>query len=214
MIQCETFLEQLQDYLDEFLSESSRTQMETHLGDCSSCREELTAFQTIMRDASQLPLSMEPERDLWEGIAAQIESPASSNVTQFPSRSRVYLRHGLAIAASFIMVTGVAFFTLTKPTPPGPDLPEGDPVAEAFEEDYVAAKDVLLAALEERREELPEDILATVEENLSIIEDAMVDINRALVEHPDDPKLKQMLQSARQTDLDVLQVAIQMENDS
>jgi len=211
MIHCETFLEQLQDYLDEFLSEQSRTEMETHLGECSSCREELTAFQTIMRETSQLPASIEPERDLWDGIIAMIESDTPSNVVSFSSRSRRIVRGSFAAAAGFVFVAGIAFFTLTVPY-----VEEGEkpPVADAFEEEYKNAKAVLLNALEERREQLPEDILATVEENLGIIEDAMVDINRALAEHPDDPKLKQMLQSARQTDLDVLQTAIKMENDS
>jgi hypothetical protein len=214
MIACGTFLEQLQDYLDEFLSETDRTEMETHLGGCDSCREELTAFQHIMHEASQLPQSIEPDRDLWEGIVSRIETEAAPNVVSFPGRARVVLKRGLAVAAGFMVISTVAFYALTEPYEKPTTLTVETPEVDLLKHEYESAKTVLLNALEERREELPEDVLATVEENLSIIENAMVDIGRALEDHPDDPKLKQMLQSARQTDLDVLQVAIQMENDS
>ena len=63
----------LYDYLDEALSPGQVQAVEAHLADCAECREEVEALSTILTEAKRLPKAIEPERDLWPDIDAQLD---------------------------------------------------------------------------------------------------------------------------------------------
>jgi hypothetical protein len=85
--------------------------------------------------------------------------------------------------------------------------------AQKFEHEYLQASDELRNALNEKKADLSPEMLAVIEENLSIIEDAVVDINRAIENNPNNEGLEQKLHAAYRTEVTLLRQAVQMEDD-
>lgn len=109
--------EQLNDYVDGLLSSDEQRAVESHLSACSECREELDSVKRLLRRSSQLPKTIRPERDLWQGIERRIrEVPGEAPVLPMEfgrqkkllpqSGSARWLRPVLA-AAAFIAVATI-----------------------------------------------------------------------------------------------------------
>jgi hypothetical protein len=102
------------DYIEGDLELPQRRAVELHLGECVRCTSLLRDIDAIRRDAASLP-NLEPGRDLWDGIAARIETP----VITLPQRAPVRLREsrrlqlGLAAAGLVALTAGVTY-TLTR----------------------------------------------------------------------------------------------------
>lgn len=67
---CERFLDLIDDFADSALTRAERFKMEQHLATCGGCREEFGALQGL-RDISAVAVDL-PDRDLWPDIAAGI----------------------------------------------------------------------------------------------------------------------------------------------
>lgn len=103
----------LAEYLEGALDRPSRNAAEAHLGECLRCASLVCDLQNIRRDAAKLPV-LEPSRDLWEGIAARIETPVirlEPRVEPVVTSPR-WVRLGLA-AAGLVAVTAGATYLLT-----------------------------------------------------------------------------------------------------
>ena len=72
-ISCEQFAEQLADYLESDAS-GSRGAMEAHAAQCAECGALLADLRELRVNAAALAPRV-PQRDLWPGIAARIETP-------------------------------------------------------------------------------------------------------------------------------------------
>ena len=170
-------------------------------------------MRTILADAANLPPVM-PERNLWIDIESSIQR-SQKNILPFPVARKRILQ--LVVAAAAVLIVVMLGDTPTKPEP-GKKIvthvqtPEEIERAQ-LEAEYALAKDSLMNALDARKDELSPDMLTTIEENLNIIENAVVDINRALATNPNDPQLERMLHAAYQSEVTLLQHAVQMEND-
>jgi uncharacterized membrane protein YccC len=79
-----------------------------------------------------------------------------------------------------------------------------DPALAAMERDYQAAANALLAALQERKDELEPETLASVERNLAVIDEALAELHRALEKDPARPELGRMLVWTHRKRVDVL----------
>jgi hypothetical protein len=123
-ISCEQFAEQLADYLESDASEATRVAIESHAASCAECGALLADLRELRVNAAALAPRV-PQRDLWAGIAARIETPV---VELSPSgrldpinvegdrrtrriRQRVWT--GLA-AAGLVAVTATITHQLTK----------------------------------------------------------------------------------------------------
>ena len=117
---CDQFASALADYLESDVSEATRVAVETHAASCAECGALLADLRELRVKAAALP-TRAPERDLWAGIAARIETPvveiSSSGQSDGWSRrharkmSRVWM--GLA-AAGLVAVTATITHQLTK----------------------------------------------------------------------------------------------------
>jgi hypothetical protein len=218
---CAEMDERLDAWVDGALPEAEGREVEAHLAGCAACREEERRLREILVHAAALPRSVTPARDLWPGIAREIERGRS---WAWPGLAA--WQPMLAVAAAVVVTLTAVFFGTQAPAPvhtvaiPGPAADAGyrlqpaavitDPGLAAMEEDYQDAANALLAALQERRGEIEPETLATVESNLAVIDEALANIHRALEKDPDRPELGRMLVSTHQKRVDVLRKMVRL----
>ena len=110
---CEVVDAHLAAWLEGDLPRETRQAVGVHLGECLRCAALVRDLSAIRRDAANLP-ELEPSRDLWDGIAARIETPVYDIGASRDrgARRRQYLRQGL-IAAGLVAVTAGVTYTVT-----------------------------------------------------------------------------------------------------
>lgn len=218
-MKCKKVSEQLHDAIDGLLAEDAQQAFTDHLASCDSCREEYAFMKNILDETAELPKSIQPDRDLWDGILAKLDTkPESVNVVTFPKQIKRWAPM-VAVAALILVVASLQSFGPNSATDPiakeNPSLSANAPDEKivALEAQYSDARTTLMQALDARKQELPEELVATIEENLNIIENAVVDINRALTENPGNPELERMLHAAYQSEVSLLQAVVGVESD-
>ncbi len=211
-MRCDEARDRIDDYVDGALDEAAFQEMELHLAGCAECRAEERALRALLAHAAALPDEMAPARDLWPGIEARLDE------------ARPWWRRpgwtgwaaGLAAAAGVALALSAA---LHGPGPGGPPasgptlvpaaLRSEDPVA-AAEREYARAAAELMAALEQRRDRLPPETLASVERDLRSIDAALTEVRRALAADPANPGLNHLLTSTHQRKVEVLQQVLKL----
>ena len=154
-----------------------------------------------------LPRSVEPARDLWPAIEAQLEPRAGRG-------SRAWL---WAAAAGVLLVVGSSLMTaalLQREQPRVAQAPaaRSEPAytTAAFGPGYTlgpaydAARRDLLRTLSARIDHLPPDARRQLENNLTLIRRASAEVNAALALSPGDPLLEELLINIYQDELAVL----------
>lgn len=223
-MKCVQTIECINDAIDGALTDELQRAFDAHLAECESCRAEYALMTSILTEASTLTASIQPDRDLWPGIELRIaHTEQESNVVGFPGRSFLRWAPLAAAAAVLLIALGTQLGPVSAPVVP-PEVvavnspePDSEPievdgtsvVLAGMEADYAQARETLLEALEARKDELPEDLVNTIEENLNIIENAVVDIHRALEDSPESPELKRMLHAAYRSEMTLLQTVVQ-----
>jgi hypothetical protein len=117
---CDQFAEALADYLEPGANDVIRVAVEAHAAKCAECGALLADLRELRVKAAALPPRV-PQRDLWAGIAARIETPVveitpSGRLDGWTGRrerrmSRMWT--GLA-AAGLVAVTATVTHQLTK----------------------------------------------------------------------------------------------------
>ncbi len=169
---------------------------------------ERAALDALLARARALPHEIEPERELWLGIRNRIglaREAAPPRSRLFGARLSVPVWAAGAAAALLVATTvGTALWLRS-----GPSL--DDPAAVAALADSLRDRDGtsgvhqdLLALLEERRAELPPEVVAAVEKNLAEIDRAIAEIHVAFEEHPDNSALRFLLAEAYRREADML----------
>jgi hypothetical protein len=158
---------------------------------------------------ARLPQAIEPGRDLWPQIEAQLA----------PREVRRERRWLWPAAAAVLLVVGSSLITaqLLKPEAPtvarqpAPRPAPGDTFAAAafgpgqsLGPTYDAARQELVRSLSARIERLPPDARRQLEKNLAELHRASAEINAALELSPGDPLLEELLLNAYQDELAVL----------
>ncbi len=73
---CQSYKELMMAYLDNELNEEQRRAFEHHLAECSECKKEIAAFETLKKITDNVTL-VEPEDRMWEqywgGVYNRIE---------------------------------------------------------------------------------------------------------------------------------------------
>src|SRR5436190_13380132 len=83
--------DKLSEYLDDELSASERTAVESHLAGCAECTRLLADLKRIVARAQAIE-PRPPQTDLWHAVAAQIEQRSAGNpghVVVFGARRRI-----------------------------------------------------------------------------------------------------------------------------
>jgi len=125
-ITCELFAERLADYLESDADATTRAALDAHAARCAGCGALLADLRRLRTEAAALP-ALAPERDLWAGIAARIETPVveiapGGHAAPWTGRRRLNpLWMGIA-AAALVAVTATITQRVTRQpvaTPPG-----------------------------------------------------------------------------------------------
>jgi len=153
--------------------------------------------------AQRLATEISPTRDLWPGIADAIATPRRPGWTpMFAQAAAVVMLIAASSAVTYVTVKGPQQ-AVTQVTP---EL--------AFERasfgshnlgpGFQDARNVLAAELDVELARLSPAARDDVEANLEIVQKAIVDINRALEQDPDNVLLQERLLSAYMDELSVL----------
>ena len=158
------------------------------------------AVADLLARARALPQEAEPRRDLWSGIQNRIAAGSEPAVPgPRPGWASVFPRPRLAAAFGGALVAATALLTLWLATPPGldPVRDAGAIAARARAEHGVSEiRSGLLAILEQRRDELPAETVASLQESLGAIDRAIADVYVALEANPDNHALRYLLAEA------------------
>jgi hypothetical protein len=169
---------------------------------------EQAATDALRERARALPREADPQRDLWLGIRNRIEqSDAAPHVPARVWRARIQVPVWAASAAAALVVVIAIGTGLWISRPPSLD----DPAAVRALADSLRDRDGmsemrqnLLALLDERRAELPPEVVAAVEKNLGEIDRAIAEIHLAFREHPNNAALQFLLAEAYHREADML----------
>jgi len=170
--------------------------------------------ETLDRRLQALSAEIDPPRDLWPAIAAELEPRRAS-------AKRSWLSQAAAAAVLVIASSAVTTVWLRQQTHPVAQVaPPSQPPANvtmmpaarhaafgpshALDADYLKARAQLAQMLDERIGRLPPSARQKVELNLAEMRRAADEINRALATAPGDPLLEELLLTTYQEELAVL----------
>jgi len=166
-----------------------------------------------------LPREVRPERDLWSGIRADIES--SAPLVPATSASRPWMR----LAAGFLLMvaSSVVTYVITqqaaqekvlqaqhaaevtvRQAPAVAVMPASFGGQEAMSAEYLRARTTLDAEFQRQVATLPPVTRAKLERNLADLRRAASEISATLAEHPSHPLLQELLLSTYQSELALL----------
>lgn len=226
-------LERLDDYVGGELSPREERDIRRHLMQCDACRAEELALRALLDEAAALPESLDPPRDLWQGIAprlqARVAAPAErlDEVRVIGPRPVRPLPWWMQAAAVVALVVTTSLVTMrvagddedTVVLPPqqaqGPARTATGPAAALVnfapaEQEYEKAIGDLVTVLDEHRDRLAPETAAALEANLRIIDQAIRESREALARDPHSPELARMLSDAYGAKLNVLRRAVSL----
>ena len=175
---------------------------------------------------ASLPRDVPPERDLWQGIQAEIaKTPIVTDtapVVHFASRRWLQIAAGLLL----VLATSFTTFVVTRQSmekdaamqmaqqqqsqqqvpmaaPPLNAMPASFG-PEVLGADYMKARSDLNQRFEERIKTLSPSTRAKLERNLADLRQAADEISKTLSENPSDPLLQDLLMSTYQRELQLL----------
>ncbi|WP_129775831.1 hypothetical protein [Peristeroidobacter soli] len=174
---------------------------------------------------ASLPKDVQPERDLWQGIQAEIgKTPVVTDtapVVHFSSTRWFQIAAGVLL----VLATSFTTFVITRnsvekdaavqiaraqqqaPVPTATAPLNAMPASfgtEALGADYLKARSELDQRFAERMKTLPPSTRAKLERNLADLRHAANEISATLAENPSDPLLQDLLMSTYQRELQLL----------
>ena len=201
----DTFAERLSEYLDGDLSPSERAAIDAHLTECAACQATFDQLRHVVARAQMLEDSA-PDRDLWGDIATRIRATPSARVSVFKRMvtSRLsFTLPQLAAASLALMLLSGGLVWMAKSGDPRADF---QPVSAAPQKTDRA--DDALTALEKtfeaRRASLDPDTVRVLDQNLALLDRAVEDCRRALVDDPSNPYVSAHLTDVREQKLALL----------
>ncbi|HUH13672.1 MAG TPA: zf-HC2 domain-containing protein [Longimicrobiales bacterium] len=217
----------LNDFVDGLLPAQDAKAVAEHLDRCDECAAEVAGLREILADARTLPLAIEPDRDLWHGIAARLERPPVLELGAARARrtglgrtpGRWPTRFVLAAAAGLLVVASSTVTLLVVrgrgegpvATVAAPPTPDGLHLVSQVEGGYAGAVDALESSLASRRQELQPETVAVIEENLAIIDRAIAEASAALSRDPANLELAHRLRYAYRHKVELLERAVKLQ---
>lgn len=200
-------------HMDGELAVEKAWQVEEHLAGCEVCAAQFREMQRLRDRVGALADSVEPAEDLWPAIHARLGEQDELAAARERRRGRLGRGAVLAgtIAATFVLGVGIGRMApggnraepaeIAVAPAPAADVRLASNVEDPV---YTSAVADLEAILDEVRDQLQPETVATVEENLDIIDRAIADAEAALVADPASETLYKHLADIRQRKLRLL----------
>jgi len=166
----------------------------------------------VLARVASLPESVEPARDLWPEIRAQLQAQPAPQATDAP-RGLSWswaLAAGVAIASVSVLFTWMAVkapdeaalqVAAVQPTPVEALQPVSWGQYARLGPEYLETRAEMLELFRARLATLPDDVRLRVEEDLAAIQKAADDIDAALAEDPSSRLLNRLLLSTYQEEM-------------
>lgn len=219
---CHEFRTIIHEHLDGDLPRLQADEARLHLDECLQCRREAERLERILRAAAELPPEMEPARDLWQGIEAGILRQEDAGAASPGAAWRGW--PAALLAAAVVIVLAAAGLMATRLIPraggqasaPAPEevAPaataggRGGELGEAGRA-LLEAKQDLREAFARQRDSLSPETIRKVDENLRLIESAVLEIETSLAKDPGNRQLKRLLVAAQQREVAMLRKVTQ-----
>jgi len=207
------WVERLSEYVDADLEAQDVRALEAHLANCPTCQAALADLRLVAARARALD-DTPPARDLWPGIARAIGAPGRP--AQERRRVAFSVPQLLAASVALIALSGGAVWLATQravapvPIARAPATPVvGANAAWTTDAPYADAIAELDSALQEGRKagRLDTTTLRVLEHNLTIIDSAIAQAQRAVLADPGSAYLNQHLAETMQRKLELLRGA-------
>jgi hypothetical protein len=203
------------DAADGTLASDVQPGVTEHLAECAECSADVARVKQLMTRIREAPPAADSGPDLWPEIRARIEREkiiqlSSASVRgAAPSLFRVpMLAAGLA-AAVVLFLIALPLVRTGKARPAAPaasvsaELQLVADSARTFEREAT----ILLNELELRRAMIPPQRRTSIDHDLKVIDDAILELKRAIERDPNNPALRRMLASSYLQKIDVLKRA-------
>ncbi|UCC84207.1 MAG: zf-HC2 domain-containing protein [Gemmatimonadota bacterium] len=219
--------DRLSEYLDGELNASERRELEAHLTECEECAATLEQLRRVVERAKALD-DKPPATDLWSGIAERVgATPGQDQVADLEARRRsgaVRLRQRrLTFSLPQLAAASIALMVLSAGTAwmvsrsggigerlPSEGVVQPAPTARFTASSYDAAIAELERIIDQSRDRLDTATVRVIAENLMIINQAIVQAQRALAQDPASEYLNEHLAATKRQKLDFLMRAAEM----
>lgn len=194
---CDAVRDRLDEWLDGRLAGPPAAELEAHLAGCAECRIDVDAARAVRPAAAHLPRAIQPERDLWAGIAGRLRPRGR--------RELVLPTWALAAAALLLIIasSGVTVALLrARAAPAASTLPAGFAAAEAR---AVATADRLTRAYRRSGAALAPATREVIDRNLAVIDRALAESRAALERDPHNAALGALVLAAWQRKIEFLE---------
>lgn len=208
------YTERLSALLDGDLDGDERADLEGHLLGCGNCRRTLDHLRAIVAAAPGYQ-GEAPAPEVWQAIAAEIEA---GRTVAFPSPRRPAVRWSwptrLAASLGLVAFGAGGTWLALRSAAPGPPLavetvPESVDRMVLATQAYDAAVVDLQRTLDEGRDLLAPETVATIERSLAVIDQAIAEAEAALAADPTSPDLPNWIAANQRRKLDFLRRAAQ-----
>ena len=187
--------ELLNDYVDGLLTDDERLEVRRHLDSCPECNRTVAELQELIARARTLG-EVEPARDLLPGIRPASAAPAAQGWQRW--------------AAAAAMIGLIGLLAILRFGDGGEQKASIENLLADFrvaETEYIRATEMLAAALEQRRDEIPPETLAVLDRSLAEIDAAIRQARQARDRDDDGIENNQVLTSLYNKKLNVLMSA-------
>lgn len=210
------WMERLSEYLDEELPVADRAALEVHLKTCSECSAVLADLHRVVARARSMDVAT-PRRDLWPGIATRIG--ATPVRAPRPARRWSFSLPQLAAAAVALMTLSGGAVWLTRSNisapaavpvaanSPSGTAPTAIPAGLTAAQSYAAAVADLEQVLAGGRGRLDSTTVRVIEQNLAVIDRAILQAQQALNADPANIYLNTHLAETMRRKLELLRQA-------
>jgi len=218
--------EKIHDLLDGLLSAAEEDQIRSHVDECAVCRSEVAQLGDVVQAVRGLPRSGKAPDGIWEGIQDRIDGTRPGEVEQgsvveFPGASARRRRFHFTVpqlAAAAVVVSLMSAGTvwmavsgLGSGSAPAVATAEaqGSAVRAAGLEEvgYAEAVRELEDIVQQGRDLLAPETVATIDRSLQTIDEALADVQAALEADPSSEVLGRMLVNHQRSRLRLLRQA-------
>lgn len=206
----QTWTDQFSEYLDGDLGALEREALEAHLQTCAECRQVLAELSEVAGAAKRLT-PRPPTADLWPGIAARIR--AESDVIPLRPRRQILMPQAIAAGIGLLLLgAGGAWWlrgvadgprSAVAVAPTTVDSPAVQQVGNRVRTTEAAITE-LEGILARDGGQLDSTTVRIVTRNLTIINQAIADAERALATDPANPYIRRHLASATKRKIELL----------
>lgn len=204
----------LNDFVDARLAGETQREVERHLADCASCREEVADLRRLLTAATVLPEALPAPDGLWADVRATIDARQVVAMPGVQVAPRFWSTRMLVAAATALVVlsSGTTALLLRDRAPAV--TPGGVTLLPAAwlstETGYIESAASLQSQLDAQRAVLDTATVAAVERALTTVDAAIAEARDALLRDPANAALLDLLASNHRQKVDLLRRATQL----